>query len=120
MPTGLQIRIDRERAVYETLQKPLLYQLVTLHQLSIRDFASVFGISKGHAENLLKHRTVPDLELAFRIARYFTVSVDELFGWRFDDTGDRCPTLIERNGEVVKMSSFDTGLGIVRKDADAS
>lgn len=118
MPTGVQIRIDRERAVYETLAKPLLYQLWYLHKLSIRDFAEIFGVSKNHAENLLKHKTAPSLELAFRIARYFSVTVDELFGWRFDDTGDRSPLILEGKGKkVIRLSSQDNVLKVLGRES---
>lgn len=94
MTTSLQHTLDRERAIYDVLAKPLLYQLAELHGLSIRDFASIFAISKGHAESILKHKVLPSLELAFRISRYFECAVDDLFGWRVEDTGERRPLLI--------------------------
>lgn len=96
--TNVQTAIQKQRAVYESLAKPLLQQLAELHGLTIRDVAAIFGISKGHAESILKHRVFPSLELAVRIARYFEVSVDELFAWRVDDSGDRRPLLIELPG----------------------
>ena len=98
--TNLQQTLDRERALYDTLSKPLLYQLAELHGISIRDFASVFGISKGHAESILKHKVLPSLELGFRIARYMECSVDDLFGWRVEDTGERRPLLIQLPGRA--------------------
>jgi transcriptional regulator with XRE-family HTH domain len=96
--TNVQETNQKQRAVYESLAKPLLQQLAELHGLTIRDVAAVFRISKGHAEGILKHRVFPSLELAVRIARYFEVSVDELFAWRVDDSGERRPLLIELPG----------------------
>jgi transcriptional regulator with XRE-family HTH domain len=110
MSTGLQRSIERQRAVYESLAKPLLYQLAKIHGLSIREFAEIFEISKNHAEAVLKHRTTPSLELAFQIARYFDVSVDHLFGWMFDDTGNRRSLLLEVNGKVFRAKSTDEPL----------
>lgn len=101
--TNVQETNEKQRAVYESLAKPLLQQLAELHGLTIRDVAAVFGISKGHAEAILKHRVFPALELAIRIARYFEVSVDELFAWRVDDSGERRPLLIELPGIDVPI-----------------
>lgn len=115
MPTALQTRIDKERQYFESFSKPFLYQLVLIHQMTIRDFAEVFGISKNHAEAILKHRTAPSLELAFKIARYFSVTVDDLFGWRFDDNGDRSPLLVElKRGEIVKLAADENVLKVIR------
>lgn len=113
MPTNLQITIERQRAVYESLAKPLLYQMAMLHRLSIREFAAIFQISKGHAEAVLKHQVAPNLELAFRIARYFEVRVDDLFGWMFDDVGVRRPLLVEVDGKVVTIPSKSDSLEMV-------
>jgi plasmid maintenance system antidote protein VapI len=76
MSTNVQQVIEKQRAVYDTLAKPLLQQLSELHGLTIRDIAAIFKISKGHAEAVLKHRVFPSLELAVRIARYFETNVD--------------------------------------------
>jgi putative transcriptional regulator len=114
--TRVQRVVERQRAIYETLAKPLLQQLVELHGLSIRDFARIFEISKGHAEAVLKHRTEPSLELAFRIARYFDLTVDDLFGWRFDDTGDRRPLLIHVPGKAIMRVNTDfSALELVKR-----
>ncbi len=113
MSTNLQTAIERQRAVYETLAMPLLYQLARMHGLTIREFAVVFEISKNHAEAVLKHRTTPSLELAFQIARYFDVKVDELFGWMFDDNGNRRPLVVESNGKSFRVKSTDNPLVLV-------
>jgi DNA-binding XRE family transcriptional regulator len=113
MPTNLQRTIERQRAIYETLATPLLYQLARMHGLSIREFAEIFEISKNHAEAVLKHRTTPSLELAFQIGRYFDVKVDELFGWMFDDTGNRRPLVVEVNGKCFRVKSTDSPLVLV-------
>jgi DNA-binding XRE family transcriptional regulator len=84
-----------------------------MHGLSIREFAEVFEISKNHAEAVLKHRTAPSLELAFQIARYFDLKVDELFGWMFDDTGNRRPLVLEVKGKCFRVKSTDNPLVLV-------
>ena len=113
MPTNLQRTIERQRAVYETLATPLLYQLARIHGLSIREFADIFKISRNHAEAVLKHRSTPSLELAFQIGRYFDVRVDELFGWMFDDTGNRRPLVVESKGKVFRVKSTDSPMLLV-------
>lgn len=107
MSTSLQIGIEKQRALYEQLSGPLLSQIAALHRVSVRDFASIFGVSKSHAQEILNHRKFPSLELAIKMARYWEVSVEELFGWRVDDDGDRRPLLIElpRTGQLVTLSS---------------
>jgi transcriptional regulator with XRE-family HTH domain len=97
--------IEKQRTAQGSLAEPLLYQWAKLYSLSIRDFAAVFGISRGHAEDVLKHRRMPSLELAFRIARYFEVRVDELFGWMIDDTGERCSLLLDLPTGVMRVNS---------------
>ncbi len=119
MPTNLQRTIERQRAVYETLATPLLYQLARIHGLTIREFAEIFGISKNHAEAVLKHRTSPSLELAFHIARYFDVKVDELFGWMFDDTGNRRPLVLEVKGKAFRVKCTDSPLELVEIEKEA-
>jgi plasmid maintenance system antidote protein VapI len=112
--TGLQQAIERQRTEYERLGKPLLQYLVELHGLSVRKFAEVFGISKGHAEDLMKHKVFPTLTLAVRIARYFETNVDDLFAWRLNDTGDRRPLVVVIPGTegVVRIKSVNSGKGI--------
>ena len=98
MITNIQSVIERQRTEYDLLGKPLLQYMAEIHGLSVRKFAEVFGISNGYAHEILTHRTLPSLELAVRIARYWRASVDELFGWRIDDTGDRSPLVAEVPG----------------------
>ena len=109
MSTNLQIGIEQQRAVYENLARPLLSQLINIHNITFREFAEIFGISKSHSEEILNHRKFPALELALRISRYFECSVEELFGWRVDDDGSRRPLLIELpgTGTVVRLSAKD-------------
>jgi transcriptional regulator with XRE-family HTH domain len=110
--TNLQSAIEDQRALYGRLKGTLLQQLVQIHGLTIRDFASIFKISKGHAEGILKDRTFPALPLALAISRYFEVSVEELFGWRVDDTGNRRPLVVDLGtGKAVrvKMENCRTG-----------
>ena len=108
--TNVQKSNEAMRLVYAKLDKPLMAYLAELHRLSIRKFAAIFGISKAHAEDILKHRVFPTLELAVRIARYWECSVDELFGWRVDDSGERRPLIIELpNGETKRLTVGNSG-----------
>lgn len=111
--TNLQVGLEQQRAAYSHLRKPLLLQMAHLHKLTYRDIAEIFGISRSHAENILMHRRIPTLELAFRIARYFEVRVDELFGWNFDDDGQRRPLLIELPGTntYARLKASDKNAG---------
>lgn len=102
---NVQAVIEKQRQKYAEQGKPLLTRLCEAHDLTIRDFASIFGISKAHAEKIMKHQVFPSLELAFRIARYWESRVDELFGWRIDDTEERRPLIVELPGEgKVRLS----------------
>jgi DNA-binding XRE family transcriptional regulator len=113
MKTALQFDIEKRRAVYESLASPLLAQLAKVHGLTVREFAGIFEISKSHAEEILNHRKCPSLELAFRIARYFEVTCDELWGWRFDDEGSRRPLVIEMPDKTLVR------LKVAKKDHSA-
>lgn len=104
MQTNIQRWIKQERAAYSTLRKPLLAQLAQLHGISVRDFAAIFKVSKSNAQEILAHRKDPPLGLAFQVARYFEVTVDELFGWKYDDAGDRRPLVIEVGRKLVRLS----------------
>lgn len=92
--TEIQIVNEKCRAEYvrEGIP-PLLQQFTQVHRITIREFASIFGISKAYAEDIIKHRKFPTLDIAVRIARYFGCTVEELFGWRVDDDGKRRPLL---------------------------
>lgn len=109
MSTNLQIGLEKQRSVYDNLARPLLSQLVHVHNITIREFAEIFGISKSFCEDILNHKKFPNLELGLRISRYFDCSIEELFGWRVDDDGCRRPLLIELpgTGTVVRLSSRD-------------
>jgi plasmid maintenance system antidote protein VapI len=101
MLTNIQQTLQAARAVNDLLAKPLLAQVVEFHGLSIRKFAAIFGISKGHAECIIKHRSYPTLENAIRMARYFETSVEDIFGWQIDDSGDRCPLVVAMPGQPL-------------------
>ena len=105
MKSSLQTVNEKARIIYEgSGQSPLLQRIAEAHNISIRDFASIFGIGKSHAADVLNHRVYPSLELALKISRYWEVSVEELFGWRVDDDGARRPLLV-----------IDPGTGKARK-----
>ena len=103
MKSNVQTVNEKLRAVYQG-QPPLLSQIAEAHGISVRDFASIFGIGKSHAAEILGHKVFPSLELALKISRYWEVSVEELFGWRVDDDGARRPLLV-----------IDPGTGKARK-----
>jgi DNA-binding XRE family transcriptional regulator len=103
--SNIQVCNEKARAVYGAQgQPPLLQQICAVHGISIRDFASIFGISKTFAAEIIGHQKFPSLELAVRICRYWEVTVEDLFGWRIDDGGERRPLLV-----------IDPGTGKVRK-----
>ena len=122
MQSNLQCAIDQQREVYSHLRFPLLQQLCRIHSLTVRDVATIFGIGKSHAQEIITHQKAPSLELAFRLARYFECSVDELFGWRFDDSGERRPLVIELSNKVlVRLGSArksDQALELVKAVAE--
>jgi transcriptional regulator with XRE-family HTH domain len=103
---NVQIINEKSRALYDKLPRPLLSQLAEIHRISVRDFASIFQISKSHAEEVLNHKTMPSLELGIRIARYFDVTTDELLAWRVDDDGSRRPLVIAiPGGGTVRLNN---------------
>ena len=104
MKSSLQTAIERARGKYEG-KAPLLQRICSAHQITLRDFAAIFEISKSLAGEVLSHRVLPKLELAVRVARYFECTVEELFGWRIDDDGKRRPLLVidPETGKVRKL-----------------
>lgn len=120
--SNLQICIEKARRHYKT---PLMEQLSKVHGITQREFAAIFGVSKAHAEAVIKERTLPSLELALKIARYFECSVEDLFGWRVNDSGERRPLLIKdpETGEVRRLGTKQTGartraLDLVEKEEE--
>lgn len=88
------------------LRLPLLAQLAQLHGLTVRDFARIFDMSKSYANDILNMYVCPPLERSLMIARYFEVTVEELWGWNIDDTGERRPLVIELPGNrVVRLKA---------------
>ena len=123
MRTNLQVAIDQQRAVYSHLRRPLLSQLAQLHGLTVRDFARIFDVSKSYADDILRMRVCPPLERGLMIARYFEVTVEELWGWMIDDSGERRPLVIELPGNKVvrlKAQVKDHGsMELIRQVAEA-
>ena len=116
MKSSLQIVNEKARAIYEgSGQPPLLAQIAEVHGLSVRDFASIFGIGKSHAADVLNHKVFPSLELALKISRYWEVTIEELFGWRVDDDGARRPLLIidPKTGKVRKLTKAQGRTGAI-------
>ena len=101
-----QSLIERQREKYSLLPKPLLGYLAEIHGLSVRKFASIFGISKTQASDILSHKILPSLDLAVRISRYFDTTVEDLFGWRVDDNGDRRPLVISLDGKNYVVATL--------------
>ena len=95
MRNNLQTAIEQQREVYQHLALPMLAQLCEIHNLSVRDIAGIFNISKSLAAEVIHYRKMPSLELAVRLARYFECSTDDLWAWMFDDDGNRRPLMIE-------------------------
>ena len=116
--SNIQVCNEKARAVYEAQgQPPLLQQICAVHGISIRDFASIFGISKTFAAEIISHQKFPSLELAVRISRYWEVAVEDLFGWRIDDGGERRPLLVidPSTGKVRKLTQKEgrvTAIGL--------
>ena len=109
-PSNIQVAIEKMRGVYEPEGcPPLLTWICKSHQITIRDFAAIFGISKSHAAEIINHQSFPSLELAVRISRYWECTVEELFGWRVDDDGARRPLLVVdvNTGQVRKLVGKD-------------
>ena len=104
-PSNIQRCNEKAREFYG--DSPLLSRIAAAHQITLRDFSSIFGISKSLAGEVLNHTTFPKLELAVRISRYFEVTVEELFGWRIDDDGKRRPLLVIDQGQVRKLVGKD-------------
>jgi len=105
-PSNIQRCNDAVRGIYEVEGlPPLLQRICTAHGITLRDFAAIFEISKSLAGEVLSHKALPKLELAVRVARYFEVTVEELFGWRIDDDGKRRPLLVidQETGQVMKL-----------------
>lgn len=105
--TAHQIVNEKCRVLYDAPgSPPLLQQICQMYRITIREFAAIFGISKAHAENIIKHRKLPALDLAISICRYFECNVEELFGWRIDDDGKRRPLLVvdPKTGQAYRLS----------------
>ena len=123
MKSNIQICNEKARAIYEgSGQSPLLQQIAEAHGISIRDFASIFGIGKSHAADILNHRVYPSLELALKISRYWEVTVEELFGWRVDDDGARRPLLVidPATGKARKLTKAKGRTGAIELALEAN
>lgn len=110
MRSNLQVSIEKQRAVYNHLRRTLLAQLLRTHNLTIREFAEICGISKSYAQQIVNHEKFPSLELGIKISRYFECTVEELFGWRVDDSGERRPLIVELPHKVlIRLKAKDRG-----------
>lgn len=124
MKSNVQVVIEQLRAKYAEIPRPFLSQVCLIYNLSVRDFAGIFGISKTHAADIIQQRKMPSLELGIRIARYLEVSVEELFGWRVDDDGSRRPLAIDLRSQrrriVLKAKHKDHGtMSLINAVAEA-
>jgi putative transcriptional regulator len=59
-----------------------------MHDLTQEDLAQAIGVTRQTILAIEKGKYVPSLDLAFRIARYFRVNIEEIFFYD-DDTGPR-------------------------------
>jgi putative transcriptional regulator len=50
-----------------------------MHDLTQEDLAKVIGVTRQTILAIEKGKYVPSLDLAFRIARYFEVNIEEIF-----------------------------------------
>jgi putative transcriptional regulator len=50
-----------------------------MHDLTQEDLAKAIGVTRQTILAIEKEKYIPSLDLAFRIARYFDVSVEEVF-----------------------------------------
>ena len=122
MKTNLQLGLEAQREIYGHLKKPMLAQICEIHRLTIRDLASIFGISKNTANAVIVQKQFPSLVLAFRLARYFECSVEDLWGWMLDDDGIRRPLVVEAGGQLIRLKSQDRShdvLALVKQVAEA-
>lgn len=115
MKSNLQTVNEKARSVYEGSGQPLLQRIAEAHSISVRDFASIFGIGKSHAADVLSHRVFPSLELALKISRYWECTVEEIFGWRVDDDGARRPLVVidPLTGKVRKLTKAQGRTGAI-------
>jgi transcriptional regulator with XRE-family HTH domain len=114
---------EKARTIYEgSGQPPLLQQIAEAHGVSVRDFASIFGIGKSHASDVLNHKVFPSLELALKISRYWEVTVEELFGWRVDDDGARRPLVVidPSTGKARKLTKKQGRTGAIELALEAN
>jgi DNA-binding XRE family transcriptional regulator len=111
MSTALQIGIEKQRAVYAELRRPVLSQLMEMHRVTIREFAEMMGISPSYCEEIVNEKKFPKLVVALRMCRYWEVTVEELFGWWLDDDGQRRPFVIElpKTGQVIRLNARNKG-----------
>lgn len=66
--------------------KNQLEELRRQHAIRQEDLAQALGVSRQTVISLEKGKYNPSLALAFKLARYFNLSIEDIF----DDSGD-CP-----------------------------
>lgn len=52
--------------------------LRTRHGLTVRELGHAVGVSDSHISRMEKGQSLPTITLAFKIAQYFNVSLDDL------------------------------------------
>lgn len=66
--------------------KNQLEELRRQHAIRQEDLAQALGVSRQTVISLEKGKYNPSLALAFKLARYFTLSIEDIF-----DDSDDCP-----------------------------
>ena len=66
--------------------KNLLEELRRQHAIRQEDLAQALGVSRQTVISLEKGKYNPSLALAFKLARYFNLSIEDIF-----DDSDDCP-----------------------------
>lgn len=66
--------------------KNQLEELRRQHAISQEDLAQALGVSRQTVISLEKGKYNPSLALAFKLARYFNLSIEDIF-----DDSDDCP-----------------------------
>jgi putative transcriptional regulator len=61
-----------------------------IHDLTQEDLAKAIGVTRQTILAIEKGKYVPSLDLAFRIARYFKVNVEDIFLYD-EESGPRAP-----------------------------
>lgn len=66
--------------------KNQLEELRRQHAIRQEDLAQALGVSRRRSSRWKRESTTPSLALAFKLARYFNLSIEDIF-----DDSDDCP-----------------------------